>query len=71
MLTTESKILTMADFLTVGEAAKILGVSVSTLRNWDRRGKLRPLRHPINGYRIYRAEEISLRFKIPALEVET
>ena len=39
--------------LTIGEAAEQLGVSVSTLRNWDRRGKLVPLRHPINSYRLY------------------
>lgn len=39
--------------LTVAAAAKLLGVSVSTLRNWDRAGKLKPHRHPINGYRLY------------------
>ncbi len=39
--------------LTIGEAAQQLGVSVSTLRNWDRQGKLVPLRHPVNSYRLY------------------
>lgn len=43
-------------YLTVGEAAAFLGVSPSTLRNWDRAGKLRPTRHPLNGYRLYRRE---------------
>lgn len=42
-----------ADCLTVGEAASYLGVSTATLRNWDRTGKLKPRRHPQNGYRIY------------------
>src|SRR3954466_5514706 len=42
-----------ADCLTVGEAASYLGVSTATLRNWDRAGKLKPRRHPQNGYRIY------------------
>lgn len=45
-------------FLTIAEAAKLLGVSVSTLRNWDRQNKLKPRRHPINGYRIYDCAEI-------------
>lgn len=44
--------------LTIAEAAGLLGVSVSTLRNWDRRGQLTPRRHPINGYRMYNRTEI-------------
>lgn len=48
--------------LTIAEAAHLLGVSVSTLRNWDRQGRLKPHRHPINGYRMYsRAEIIRLK----------
>ncbi|MBX3387701.1 MAG: MerR family DNA-binding transcriptional regulator [Phycisphaeraceae bacterium] len=45
-------------YLTVGEAADFLGVSPGTLRNWDRQGKLRPSRHPINGYRLYKRSEL-------------
>lgn len=41
------------DYLTVGEAARFLGVSSATLRNWDKAGKLIPYRHPLNGYRLY------------------
>ncbi len=53
------------DLLTIGDAAKLLGVSVSTLRNWDRGKKLTPRRHPINGYRLYRRSEVlALREKI-------
>ncbi len=47
-----------ADCLTVGEAAEFLGVSPATLRNWDRSGKLKPRRHPQNGYRIYLHEDL-------------
>ena len=47
-----------ADCLTVGEAAEFLGVSTATLRNWDRNGKLKPRRHPQNGYRIYLHEDL-------------
>ncbi|MFH0910746.1 MAG: MerR family DNA-binding transcriptional regulator [Planctomycetota bacterium] len=43
----------LSRYLTVKQAAKLLGVSASTLRNWDRQGKLCPARHPINGYRLY------------------
>ena len=46
------------DFLTVGEAAEFLGVSASTLRHWDRTDKLKCTRHPINGYRLYRREDL-------------
>jgi excisionase family DNA binding protein len=44
--------------LTIAQAASLLGVSVSTLRNWDRQGRLTPRRHPINGYRMYNRAEI-------------
>jgi molybdopterin-binding protein len=37
----------MAD-LTLGEAARALGVSADTLRRWDRAGKLRTTRDPRN-----------------------
>lgn len=51
--------------LTIAEAASLLGVSVSTLRNWDRQNKLKPRRHPINRYRIYdRAEILWLKKQI-------
>jgi DNA-binding transcriptional MerR regulator len=54
----------------IAEAAQILGVSVSTLRNWDRLGKLKPRRHPMNGYRIYDREEIErLRKQIQGVRV--
>ena len=46
------------EYLTVKEAAALLGVSAKTLRNWDRAGKLRPGRHPMNGYRLYRREDL-------------
>lgn len=44
--------------VTITEAAHLLGVSVSTLRNWDRLGKLKPHRHPLNRYRMYDRKEI-------------
>jgi len=46
------------EFLTVGEAAARLAVTTTTLRNWDKAGKLKPHRHPINHYRLYKADDI-------------
>jgi excisionase family DNA binding protein len=48
----------LGKYLMVGEAAAHLGVSASTLRNWDRSGKLAAHRHPINGYRLYEKAEL-------------
>jgi DNA (cytosine-5)-methyltransferase 1 len=47
-----------SQFILIKEAAKILGVSKLTLRNWDRDGKLTAYRHPISNYRVYKAEDL-------------
>lgn len=48
----------ISEFLTVGEAAAMLGVTAGTMRNWDRAGKLKPVRHPLNGYRLYKRSDL-------------
>lgn len=50
----------ISGYLTVTEAAEFLGVSSSTLRNWDRSGKLEAKRHPFNGYRLYLRAELEV-----------
>jgi len=45
-------------FITIKEAAAILHVSKDTLRRWDKAGKLKTKRHPMNNYRIYYLNEI-------------
>lgn len=45
-------------YLTIKQAAVMLGVSPLTLRNWDKRGRLIAHRHPVNNYRVYRREDI-------------
>ena len=45
-------------FITIKDAASVLGVSKLTLRNWDKSGKLKAFRHPFNNYRIYKVEDI-------------
>ncbi len=48
----------MRQYITIKKAAKLLHVTPLTLRNWDKRGKLRAYRHPVNQYRIYRLDQI-------------
>jgi MerR family transcriptional regulator, copper efflux regulator len=50
--------LKLDEYLTVSEAAAFLGVSGSTLRNWDKADKLKPYRHPVNGYRLYSKDDL-------------
>jgi len=48
----------LRDFITIRQAADMIGVSPATLRNWDRSGKLNAVRNPVNRYRLYRKEDI-------------
>jgi excisionase family DNA binding protein len=52
--------------ISIGEAARLLGVSVPTLRGWDRSGRLRALRLPGSDRRVYR--ESALRRFVDALD---
>jgi DNA (cytosine-5)-methyltransferase 1 len=45
-------------YLTIKDAAKLLHVTPLTLRNWDKKGILKPYRHPANNYRVYRLDQI-------------
>jgi molybdopterin-binding protein len=54
----------MAD-LTMGEAARALGVSIDTLRRWDRSGKLATVRDSRNQRRV-RASEVERLASRPA-----
>jgi predicted site-specific integrase-resolvase len=47
----------MATYVSTGQAAKMLGVSVSTLQRWDRTGKLVPERTPA-GRRRYKVADL-------------
>lgn len=48
------------NYLTINQAAKILNVSIDTLRRWDKNGKLKAIRHKEAGYRFYSKEMIEL-----------
>jgi predicted site-specific integrase-resolvase len=45
--------------VSIGEAAIILGVSVVTLRRWDRSGKLKPVFRTFGNHRRYNLSEIT------------
>ncbi|MEK7524723.1 MAG: helix-turn-helix domain-containing protein [Patescibacteria group bacterium] len=46
--------------ISIGEAAKLLGVSIQTLRRWDESGKLSSFRPTQISHRYYRREDIEL-----------
>jgi len=46
------------DYITIKEASEVLGVDKTTLRRWDKAGKLKPYRHPLNKYRLYKRAEL-------------
>ena len=48
----------LSDFLRISEAAEYLGVSANTLRNWENAGKIAAHRHPVNGYRLFKKEDL-------------
>ena len=48
----------MNEFITIKQAAKILGVHPITLRRWDKNGKLQAVRHRFNGYRLYIKKDV-------------
>jgi DNA (cytosine-5)-methyltransferase 1 len=51
-------VIKMKDFFAISEVADMLSISKETLRRWDKSGKLSPVRHPINNYRVYHARDL-------------
>jgi excisionase family DNA binding protein len=51
-----------AKLLTIGEAAKRVGVSRDTLRRWEKKGKLKSQRSPTNR-RYYNPEQLDFLIK--------
>lgn len=48
----------LSNFMKIADAAEYLGVSPNTLRNWESAGKIIVHRHPVNGYRLFKKEEL-------------
>lgn len=61
----------MEKFYTISEAAEILNVNKETLRRWDRNGKFKSTRHPINNYRVYPSSKVNQLVKELQLEYRT
>ena len=47
-------------YISIKDAAHMLGVTPLTLRNWDKKGILTAYRNPVNNYRVYRLDQIEL-----------
>lgn len=54
----------ITEYLTIKEAAEFLGISPSTLRNWEKQGKLSTHRNPVNSYRLYRKRDLEQLLKL-------
>ncbi|WP_440652044.1 DNA (cytosine-5-)-methyltransferase [Cysteiniphilum sp. 19S12-1] len=50
----------MKEYYYISEVADILGISKETLKRWDKSGKLNPIRHPINNYRVYHIDQLKV-----------
>jgi excisionase family DNA binding protein len=56
----------LRDYLRISEAAEYLGVSPNTLRNWENAGKVVAVRHPVNGYRLFKREDLDALLQLVA-----
>ncbi|WP_165438729.1 DNA (cytosine-5-)-methyltransferase [Albibacterium indicum] len=52
----------MGKYLTLSEAAELLGKNKETLRRWDREGKLVAFREPMSNYRVYKRHQVETLF---------
>jgi len=48
----------MREYISIKDASELLGVTPQTLRAWEKKGELVPMRNPINNYRVYKVEQI-------------
>ena len=53
----------LSEYVKTAEAARILGVSQNTLRQWAALKKLPVRRNPANGYRLFRRQELEAFLK--------
>lgn len=55
---TEPSVPNLREYLTVAQAATLLGVATNTLRAWDAAGKIPSRRNPANGYRLFKRVDL-------------
>jgi excisionase family DNA binding protein len=64
-------------YVTVHDAAEILGVAPNTIRAWGAAGKIPEYRHPLNGYRLYKRSDLKQviargsNARLPILRIST
>ena len=61
----------MEKYISISKAAKLIGVNKETLRRWDKDGKFKSSRNPINNYRVYSIERITSFIKDLELDYTT
>ena len=49
----------MDNYISIKEASELIGVNKETLRRWDKTGKFKSSRNPINNYRVYSLEQVN------------
>ena len=54
--------------ITIGKAASLIGVSVDTIRRWDKSGKLKAIRKSSSGHRYFSLEDVELYQKGPIIQ---
>ena len=60
----------MKKLLSIGEAAKALGVTTTTMRNWDKNGMLHPDEHTRGGDRRYSIDTLRNFDKNAAIKID-
>ena len=58
-------------FLSIGQAANMLGVSLSSLRRWEREGFLLPSYRTFGGHRRYKLETLERIFSVSSSELNS
>lgn len=46
------------DCLNRTQAANFLGINITTLRMWERKGKIKSYKHPMTGYPLFNKQEL-------------
>lgn len=58
-----SEVEKLSVYFRISKAAEYLGVSPNTLRNWVNARKVAAIRHPVNGYRLFKREDLDALLK--------
>lgn len=46
------------EYISTKKAADFLGISLRTIQRWDKKSHLKSYKHPFNGYKYYKIEEL-------------